>query len=554
MCDTAAHEDMDNFIEYEFSRDDCIEIDDGSQHDEHHVVGEEYGGGIYMHDDYEIVEALEDEEDVEQQIGHNAIIIKPEIMEADNHQESVLLMKTEHLEGDHQTVTGNIHGGYGVDDDEFEYEEHVEEAVDDDLEPHHDTTTTAQIETLVPEKLEKATGEIKESKEEVNTEGDDKEKVTSQNTVHRRYMLFDELVACIVDYDPDGTPIVEFSISNAETDEKLPMECGICPEIMSRGKIAKHLKTHLVPGTNRYQCVYCDETYKDCKYLAGHARRHMGIRPYVCEICKLYFSTKQDLRVHNQRRHQEKDHICEVCGKTFAQNTQLKRHREATHEKKRRFQCEHCPKSYYKNFSLQEHVRAVHMGKRRMIVCPFCGMQCRDAHKMARHRKMMHLHQTHFECQICNEEFTDINYFDAHKRSIQCRNNTRRKMEEEALLREQNEQQEMQQQQEEEQLPPKTETLVQHENVDLIDANEQYINEFVDDEEEEDGMVMSTGQIINEEDIKHFIPHHHQQQQHRHQSGQFLINQQHHKVELINAEDVNDDDELVYEITIDSNE
>ncbi|XP_052850082.1 zinc finger protein 287 [Drosophila gunungcola] len=252
------------------------------------------------------------------------------------------------------------------------------------------------------------------------------EKMLEEFKGPRRYLLFDDLIATIVDFDDDSTPIVEFSMISDMLDEKLPVECGICPDVMHKTKLSKHQKTHLVPGTNRYACIYCTETYRDCKYLAGHARRHMGIRPYVCELCTLYFSTKQDLRVHNQRRHLEKEHICEMCGKTFAQNTQLKRHREATHEKKRRFQCQYCQKAYYKNFSLQEHIRNVHMGKRRMLKCPFCGMQCRDAHKMARHRKEMHLSQGTYVCHLCQEEFTDINYFDAHKRSIQCRSNTRR--------------------------------------------------------------------------------------------------------------------------------
>ncbi|EDV92353.1 GH24093 [Drosophila grimshawi] len=252
------------------------------------------------------------------------------------------------------------------------------------------------------------------------------DKMLDQFKGPRRYQLYDELIATIVDFDEDGTPIVEFRMIANTLDEKLPIECGICPDVMHKSKLAKHQRTHLVSSTNRYACIYCTETYRDCKYLAGHARRHMGVRPYVCEPCKLYFSTKQDLRVHNQRRHLKKEHICEMCGKTFAQNTQLKRHREATHEKKRRFQCNHCQKAYYKNFSLQEHIRNVHMGKRRMLKCPFCGMQCRDAHKMARHRKEMHLNQDTYVCHLCQEEFTDINYFDAHKRSIQCRSNTRR--------------------------------------------------------------------------------------------------------------------------------
>lgn len=547
MCDTT---DMDDLIEFELTRDDCIEMDDTG----HGFVETEFLYNEPMNEDYEIVETLEEE-----QISHHAIDIKPEILQSNAEVDGMIILKTEPL-GTHEDIVAGEEEQHLIDEEATEndgYEEDYEYEEEQLEQVAEEQSEKSEQQIAVPDKI------VKQKAEHTNaaiTE-EDKQKTTEVQgeTVHRRYMLFDELVACIVDYDTDGTPIVEFSISNTESDEKLPVECGICPEIMSRTKIAKHLKTHLVPGTNRYQCVYCDETYKDCKYLAGHARRHMGIRPYVCESCKLYFSTKQDLRVHNQRRHQEKDHVCEVCGKSFAQNTQLKRHREATHEKKRRFQCEHCPKSYYKNFSLQEHVRAVHMGKRRMIVCPFCGMQCRDAHKMARHRKQMHLHQTHFECHICNEEFTDINYFDAHKRSIQCRNNTKRKLEEEALLKEQNGQQGIKEEKEKiqevvvQQHPQhKTEIL----SADEEESNEHYINEFDEEDGDDDGMEQQTVQIITEEDIKHLLP-----QQHHNQpfttTRQYILNNnqlQHHKVEILNGEDGNGDEELVYEITIDSNE
>lgn len=542
---------MDEFIEYEYARD-CIEIDDGDDaggggscvigFDGIEVDGTEEHQDeefLYTNDDYEIIEALDDE-DEEDMASQHTVDIKPELLQHPEENDHMQTMKTEYIEGeeveeDHLIEDDLTENGYEevqeLDYDESHPVERLDEETGDSQQNYDDL--------IVPEKLMKAQKPEPKTTATANPEEVGKKSTPGQ----RRYMLFDELVACIVDHDPDGTPIVEFSISNSECDEKLPVECGICPDVMPRSKISKHLKTHLVPGTNRYQCIYCEETYKDCKYLAGHARRHMGIRPYVCEICKLYFSTKQDLRVHNQRRHQEKDHICEVCGKTFAQNTQLKRHREATHEKKRRFQCEHCPKSYYKNFSLQEHVRAVHMGKRRMIVCPFCGMQCRDAHKMARHRKQMHLHQTHFECTICNEEFTDINYFDAHKRSIQCRNNTKRKHDEEEAQRLK------QQQMDEEQgqlLEPKQEHIIVHGHQE---PTEHYITHFPG--EDEDIVEHQQVQIINESDIKHLLP------THRQSSEQFILNSdllQHHKVEVLHPDDVADDEELVYEITIDSNE
>lgn len=554
MCDTA--EDMDEYIEYEFARD-CIEIDevgrvegDDIVHNDPHSLlvpqADHLTEDTFLYDgddddDYEIVEEL-DEEVAQDLISNADLDIKPEILEQTEQDEHKTLKEEiidQDAEEDH-LIEEETANGYGQDEvQEIEYEEVGLEEVDE-----------AENETVVPEQ------EIKVHKIEKTKKPQPEPCPESKGPkgVARKYMLFDELVATIVDYDPDGTPIVEFSVSNNDADEKLPMECGICPDVMSRSKIIAHLKTHLVPGFARYQCIYCDETYKDCKYLAGHARRHMGIRPYVCELCKLYFSTKQDLRVHNQRRHQEKDHICEVCGKTFAQNTQLKRHREATHEKKRRFKCDICPKSYYKNFSLQEHIRAVHMGKRRIIVCPFCGMQCRDAHKMARHRKQYHLHQTHFECHICNEEFTDINYFDAHKRSIQCRNNTRRKLEEEGML---------QQQQEEEQqllLQTQAEHVIEKHEILLENENSQEYSQNSNDilhqhQPHTDDDTIETVQILDECDYKHLIsssPTNHQDH-----TGQFILSNdilETHRIEEITPDDVADDEELVYEITIDCNE
>lgn len=543
MCDAA--DDMVEYIEYEFARD-CIEIDEVGDDSIHGIVQADADNLIVQSndqlpedsflygDDYEIVEELEEEVD-QPLVSDSAFDIKTEVLERTD-QEDQKGIKEEFLDQDTEEdhlIDEDTASGYGQEEEfhEIEYEEVGFD--EDEINPETETITPdKKIETKI------------EKPPPVPCPDDKGPKGTA-----RKYMLFDELVATIVDYDPDGTPIVEFSISNNDADEKLPMECGICPDVMNRAKIPTHLKTHLVPGTNRYQCIYCDESYKDCKYLAGHARRHMGIRPYVCELCKLYFSTKQDLRVHNQRRHQEKDHICEVCGKTFAQNTQLKRHREATHEKKRRFKCDLCPKSYYKNFSLQEHIRAVHMGKRRIIVCPFCGMQCRDAHKMARHRKQYHLHQTHFECHICNEEFTDINYFDAHKRSIQCRNNTRRKQEEEGLIQKQEEEQ--QQQIQMQTLQQNNREVLKTEILPLDDNSQQYsqnsndqqllIHQLDESQQQHPHIddIIETVQIIDDSDYK-----------------QFMLNNdllQTHKIEELSS-DVAEDEELVYEVTIGSNE
>ncbi|XP_073830279.1 uncharacterized protein [Musca autumnalis] len=241
--------------------------------------------------------------------------------------------------------------------------------------------------------------------------------------VPRKFLLFDGICAEIVDYDEeDGAPIVEFCVVTDDKEaDKLPVECGVCPDIMHKSKLDAHLKTHLKPGTKRYKCIYCQDDFVTRAYAAGHARRHMGIRPYVCVPCKMYYCTKQDLKVHEQRRHLAKEHICEHCGKTFAQNTSLRHHRRLVHEQQRNYECEHCSKKFLRKFSMNEHIRNVHYGDRRLLDCPFCDMRFKDTHKLAQHRKEMHLNQSKFECRICGLEFNHIDFFDAHRRSLQCR-------------------------------------------------------------------------------------------------------------------------------------
>lgn len=262
-------------------------------------------------------------------------------------------------------------------------------------------------------------------KEEDETEpGVCKEKVFTE--LPSKYLLFDELIATIIGFDGD-TPIVEFtSITRDELKQcikKLPVECGICPAILSNAHIADHLKIHQNSETRRYTCIYCDNTHCNRNSAAAHSRRHLGIRPYACDICDNYFTTKNDLKLHYQRKHLEREFICEMCGKTYAQNTFLKRHIQSLHNGVRPHQCEYCPKSYQRKGNLKEHVDAVHMGVRKPLACRFCDAEFRDSHKLARHRKEEHLNKSHFQCTPCGVEFTDIQFFNAHKRSIQCRNN-----------------------------------------------------------------------------------------------------------------------------------
>ncbi|XP_058980368.1 zinc finger protein 470-like [Musca domestica] len=333
-------------------------------------------------------------------------------------------------------------------DGQMMFVEEVHDEMDD-----HDPDAGVQLETYQHEEVVEV-----ETKTPAQTylpwsELEKKRKRLNVPKVPKKFLLFDGICAEIVDYDEeDGAPIVEFSVvSDDKEADKLPVECGVCPDIMHKSKLDAHLKTHLKPGTKRFKCIYCEDDFVTRAYAAGHSRRHVGIRPYVCVPCKMYYCTKQDLKVHEQRRHLAKEHICEHCGKTFAQNTSLRHHRRLVHEQQRNYECEHCGKKFLRKFSMNEHVRNVHYGDRRLLDCPFCDMRFKDTHKLAQHRKEMHLNQSKFECRICGLEFNHIDFFDAHRRSLQCRKKLGRQLFQDKTDEQQQAEQELLQQQQQQQ-------------------------------------------------------------------------------------------------------
>ncbi|XP_013107939.2 oocyte zinc finger protein XlCOF28 [Stomoxys calcitrans] len=337
--------------------------------------------------------------------------------------------------------------------------------------------------------------------------------------VPKKFMLFDGICAEIVDYDEeDGAPIVEFSmVADDKEAEKLPVECGVCPDIMHKSKLDAHLKTHLKPGTKRYKCIYCEDDFVTRAYAAGHSRRHMGIRPYVCMPCKMYYCTKQDLKVHEQRRHLAKEHICEHCGKTFAQNTSLRHHRMLVHEQQRNYECEHCGKKFLRKYAMNEHIRNVHFGDRRLLDCPFCDLRFKDTHKLAQHRKEMHLNQSKFECRICGLEFNHIDFFDAHRRSLQCRKKLARnlyqqrssdQLDDQEVLQQQQAQQDHNQQ-EQLQLQSGSHFTYDDDSQQLYQQDEESMAHFKQEQLEQQEVVVEEmthdmhNEIVNEEDLDH---------------------------------------------------
>lgn len=176
------------------------------------------------------------------------------------------------------------------------------------------------------------------------------------------------------------------------------------------------------------------------------------------------------------------------------------------HEQQRNYECEHCGKKFLRKYAMNEHVRNVHFGDRRLLDCPFCDMRFKDTHKLAQHRKEMHLNQSKFECRVCGLEFNHIDFFDAHRRSLQCRKKLGRHLfqqksepldEQELLQQSQHHHNSHQLQttfhyEENSQHYPSDEQLMQFKQEVIVEQQEVVVEEMTHDMQNE---------IVNEEDL-----------------------------------------------------
>lgn len=105
--------------------------------------------------------------------------------------------------------------------------------------------------------------------------------------------------------------------------------------------LAYHIWTkHPLLGSNNLECLSCDRSFKELKYLLHHVKRcslpphiSMKLAPLlVCDICKCVTRYKHYLSRHMRQKHGPKpaNYECDNCGRLFLSDWGLKGHKKKT--------------------------------------------------------------------------------------------------------------------------------------------------------------------------------------------------------------------------------
>ena len=60
----------------------------------------------------------------------------------------------------------------------------------------------------------------------------------------------------------------------------------------------RHLEIHEPP---KYNCDYCDKSFRDKSHYDGHINEHKGLTPYKCETCNKSYPSQPGLYQHYKK-------------------------------------------------------------------------------------------------------------------------------------------------------------------------------------------------------------------------------------------------------------
>ncbi|XP_061929912.1 zinc finger protein 62 homolog isoform X7 [Apis cerana] len=200
-----------------------------------------------------------------------------------------------------------------------------------------------------------------------------------------------------------------------------------CPEKLKSKENSSQqddLYKKLHDGT--YTCDICQTTFEQKSKILRHiTSKHSFHRPFKCSTCDKTFKYKCDLKAH-RLVHQDIDssllHCCDKCDYRTKTKNNLKSHYIRKHTDDYKFACEHCGKRFKMEWDLKFHV-GTHSNSQHM--CDICGKFYTSNYSLYKHRKVAHLNEYKFQCNVCNKRLLTQenldNHMKQHSRTYECK-------------------------------------------------------------------------------------------------------------------------------------
>nr|XP_046481037.1 zinc finger protein 91-like [Neodiprion pinetum] len=180
-------------------------------------------------------------------------------------------------------------------------------------------------------------------------------------------------------------------------------------DIKPRGVLYKQLTD------GNYTCDICHSTFEQKSKIMRHiTSKHSFHRPFKCSICSKAFKYKCDLKAH-KLIHETIDssmlHRCDKCDYGTKTKNNLKSHYIRKHTDDYKFSCEHCGKRFKMEWDLKFHV-GTHGSSQHM--CDICGRFYTSSYSLYKHRKVAHLNDYKYQCNVCNKRLLTQENLDNH--------------------------------------------------------------------------------------------------------------------------------------------
>ncbi|XP_072744549.1 zinc finger X-chromosomal protein-like [Anoplolepis gracilipes] len=165
-----------------------------------------------------------------------------------------------------------------------------------------------------------------------------------------------------------------------------------------------------------YICDICQLVFEQKSKILRHIMsKHSFHRPFRCGVCGKSFKYKYDLKMH-RLIHQKVDsnslYCCSECNYRGRTKSNLKAHYIRRHTDEYKFACEHCGKRFKIEWDLKFHL-GTHDGSSQHM-CDICGRFYTSNYSLYKHRKVAHLNEYKFQCDVCNKKLLTQENLDSH--------------------------------------------------------------------------------------------------------------------------------------------